>query len=588
MNNSELKLDSGSKVAVIGGGPAGSLFTFFLLEMAGRAGVELHPDIYEFKDYTVSGAAGCNMCGGIISESLVQLLATEGINLPCTVVQRSIDSYRLHMDVGSVTIATPVNEGRIAAVHRGGGPRGNAVRRWDSFDGHLLGLAVQKGATVMRQRVEDVAWVDGRPCIVGGGRTSDPYDLLVVATGVNSGARKLLEKLGHGYTLPATTKTAISEFRLGTELMQKYFGNSMHVFLLNLPRLEFAALIPKGEFVTAVLLGKDVDNELVSSFMNAPEVRACFPPEWTAPADHCRCFPSINFKGSAHPFADRMVFIGDCGESRLYKDGIGGAYRTAKAAAKTALFEGVSAEAFRTHFLPTCRSLRKDNAIGKLVFSVTGIMQRLRFSRRGILRMVEMEQKLVKRRKRMSGVLWDLFTGSAPYRSVLMRTLHPYFNIRLVLAILDSLAMRVRAPQETQAASSNAALGRVYRAGETIIRQGESGDSMFVIQSGSVEILREGDGHEVFIVQLDEGEFFGEMAMFQDNVRTTTARAVTDTRLLTVDRQLLVQKVHEDPSLAFRMINRMAARITELSEGALYLSRARVDDAVRTFNAAAK
>ena len=44
------------------------------------------------------------MCGGIISETLVQTLATEGIELPPNVVQRGVDSYFLHMDVGSVKI----------------------------------------------------------------------------------------------------------------------------------------------------------------------------------------------------------------------------------------------------------------------------------------------------------------------------------------------------------------------------------------------------------------------------------------------------------------------------------------------------
>ena len=77
-----LFLDDGSRVAVIGGGPAGSLFTYFLFEMAERIGMELAVDVYEPKDFTKTAPHGCNMCGGIISESLVQLLATEGINLP--------------------------------------------------------------------------------------------------------------------------------------------------------------------------------------------------------------------------------------------------------------------------------------------------------------------------------------------------------------------------------------------------------------------------------------------------------------------------------------------------------------------------
>lgn len=119
-----LFLDDGSRVAVIGGGPAGFFFTYFLFEMAERIGMELAVDIYEPRDFTKAAPHGCNMCGGIISESLVQLLAAEGINLPSNVVQRGLDSYVLHMDVGTVRIESTRREKRIAAVHRGGGPRG--------------------------------------------------------------------------------------------------------------------------------------------------------------------------------------------------------------------------------------------------------------------------------------------------------------------------------------------------------------------------------------------------------------------------------------------------------------------------------
>ncbi len=47
-------------------------------------------------------------------------------------------------------------------------------------------------------------------------------------------------------------------------------GNSMHVFLLTIPRLEFAAIIPKGEFVTVVMLGDELDQELVHAFLQRP------------------------------------------------------------------------------------------------------------------------------------------------------------------------------------------------------------------------------------------------------------------------------------------------------------------------------
>src|SRR3990172_3641388 len=94
---SDLVLEDGSRIGVIGGGPAGSFFSFFLLDMAERIGIDLQVEIHEPRDFSVPGAPGCNMCGGIVSESLVQALAAEGINLPVTVVERGIDSYFLHL-----------------------------------------------------------------------------------------------------------------------------------------------------------------------------------------------------------------------------------------------------------------------------------------------------------------------------------------------------------------------------------------------------------------------------------------------------------------------------------------------------------
>ena len=116
-------LDTGSRVAVIGGGPAGSFFAFYILDMAERMGMDLQVDVYEPRDFSRKAPQGCNMCGGIISETLVQNLAADGINLPPSVVQRAIDSYMLHTDVGKVRIDTPLQEKRIGAVTRGSGPR---------------------------------------------------------------------------------------------------------------------------------------------------------------------------------------------------------------------------------------------------------------------------------------------------------------------------------------------------------------------------------------------------------------------------------------------------------------------------------
>jgi len=438
---SRMRLEDGSRVAVVGGGPAGSFFAYFLLRLAENVGLELEVDIFEPRHFTHSGPAGCNHCGGIISESLVQLLATEGVELPASVVQRGIDSYVLHSDVGTVRIDTPLREKRIAAVFRGNGPRDAPLTDLESFDGYLQDLAAERGARIVRKLVSGVEWESGFPHIRHPDFTQERYDLVAIGVGINSNLLKALEQSNVGYRPPKTTMTYICEFYLGQETIQKYLGTSMHVFLLDVPRLEFAALVPKGDVVTMALLGDDVDNELVDSFLNSPEVRQCFPPDANLPARACNCSPLMNVRGAEQPYGDRLVFLGDAGVTRLYKDGIGAAYRTAKAAATTVVFEGVSADDFGNHFSEVCRSISFDNALGRFVFGVNKILKQRRFSRRAIFRMAALEQQSETAPRHMSQMLWDLFTGSAPYREVLLKTLHPGFLARILWSLLVSLPL---------------------------------------------------------------------------------------------------------------------------------------------------
>jgi flavin-dependent dehydrogenase len=420
----DLMLHDGCCIGVVGGGPAGSFFSYFLLEMAQNVGVDVQLDIYEPRDFSQPGPAGCNMCGGIVSESLVQALAAEGISLGPDVIQRAIDSYSLHMDVGDVGITTPRREKRIASVHRGGGPRGMKEMKCGGLDGYLLKLAISQGANCIRKRVDAIAFTNGRPSLKVGDREAE-YDLLVGAVGVNSSALKLFESAGIRYEAPVVSKTYICEFCFGRDMIRRELGYSMHVFLLDLPRVEFAALIPKGDYVTLCMLGDDLDKELVAQFINSREVRQCLPPNWEPPADFCHCSPKIAISSAVQPFGDRLVFVGDCGVTRLYKDGIGAAYRTAKTAARTVVFHGFSEQSFHEHYWPVCKNLSRDNAIGRLVFAVTRQIRKHRFARRGLWRMVSKEQRVSGLPPRMSTVLWDMFTGSAPYGSVLLRTLNP-------------------------------------------------------------------------------------------------------------------------------------------------------------------
>lgn len=303
------------------------------------------------------------------------------------------------------------------------------------FDRHLLEMAVAGGANWRHQLVCSVQrdgerWRIG--CTEGEGGV---YDLLVVASGINSALLPILAETGIGYRPPAPLRTFIAEFHLGKSVIETYLGSSMHVFLLDIPGLSFAALIPKGEYVSLCMLGASIDDHMIETFLNSREVRDCFP-EGHVPQNVCHCLASINVKPAQCPYGDRFVFIGDSAVARLYKDGIGSAYRTAKAAAATCGLQGISASDFQAGYQPTCRALVRDNTIGRFIFGVCHLIQKLRFTRRGVLRMVEKEQSVPGRKPRMSGILWDVFTGSAPYSSVLLRTLHPAFICSLLWNLL--------------------------------------------------------------------------------------------------------------------------------------------------------
>ncbi len=108
-------------------------------------------------------------------------------------------------------------------------------------------------------------------------------------------------------------------------------------------------------------------------------------------------------------------------------------------------------------------------------------------------------------------------------------------------------------------------LGKVYQDGEIIIRQGGKGDCMYVILEGQVEIISEVENQEIRLAVGGEGDFFGEMAIFEREVRGATVRALGQVRVLTVDKSNLLGRIHKDPSLAFRMLETMSHRIRDLN-----------------------
>jgi CRP/FNR family cyclic AMP-dependent transcriptional regulator len=113
---------------------------------------------------------------------------------------------------------------------------------------------------------------------------------------------------------------------------------------------------------------------------------------------------------------------------------------------------------------------------------------------------------------------------------------------------------------------SEGALGKVYQDGEIIVRQGDSGDSMFVVQAGQVQVVAERGGEETLLRVAQAGELLGEMAIFEQQPRSATLRALGETKILTIDKKNFMRRINEDPTIAFRILETMSQRVRALTD----------------------
>jgi len=109
-------------------------------------------------------------------------------------------------------------------------------------------------------------------------------------------------------------------------------------------------------------------------------------------------------------------------------------------------------------------------------------------------------------------------------------------------------------------------LGHQYKDGEIIIKQGTVGDCIYVIQEGKVEVVDESGEDEIKLAELGVAEFFGEMGLFEKDVRSCTVRALGDAKILTIDKKNFYKTIQKDPSLAYRLLEKMSRRLRETNK----------------------
>lgn len=119
---------------------------------------------------------------------------------------------------------------------------------------------------------------------------------------------------------------------------------------------------------------------------------------------------------------------------------------------------------------------------------------------------------------------------------------------------------------------------REVPAGSTLFEEGDPGRSLFVIQTGQIELTRRIGGGSRLVARLGPGEFFGEMSVLLGRDRSVRAVAASPARLLEIDGTTFESMCVDQPEIAIRVIQRLAARVIELEQR---LAAVGVDDLLR-------
>lgn len=101
-----------------------------------------------------------------------------------------------------------------------------------------------------------------------------------------------------------------------------------------------------------------------------------------------------------------------------------------------------------------------------------------------------------------------------------------------------------------------------FQAGEALFREGDPGDSLYLLQSGRVKVVsRKVHGEELVLNELEPGEFFGEMALLDEVPRSAGVVALTRVSVLKLTRDDFFEVLSREPSVALAVLRSLSARL---------------------------
>jgi len=411
-----MRLENGSRVGIIGGGPAGCFAAMHLLNRARESALTLEVRIFDPRfSGEARGVAACKGCAGIVSANALQAVESLGLCVPSRVIQETIDEYRVHILGQTIRLPQPKPGRRILSVYRGRGPRTHTGEPIESFDSFLLSEAVARGAMYVPERVRSVEWQEGP--VVRTESETFPMDFIVLAAGVNN--RPVLDSF-FDYTPPPTESMAQDEIRKPAA----WPAHTVVAFFGEPKGLVFGVMVPKNQYLNVSLLGHQMGPDPIREFYRAQRepIGKYFS---STPESCCGCSPRVPLQPAQRFYGDRWVAVGDAAVARLYKDGIFSGFTTSDAAMRTAVADGISGAAFEAGYASAARRVADDNRYGEILFRIsTTIVQSQRLTA-AFLYSLGLDERRPPEKKILARLIWGMLTGDESYRDLFRMSFRP-------------------------------------------------------------------------------------------------------------------------------------------------------------------
>lgn len=116
-------------------------------------------------------------------------------------------------------------------------------------------------------------------------------------------------------------------------------------------------------------------------------------------------------------------------------------------------------------------------------------------------------------------------------------------------------------------ATSTCSQRRRLSAGTTLCREGDFGNTMYLVTAGSLQISKRLiEGAEKVIATLGVGQYAGELSLLTGAQRSATMRATVETEVIEIDQEAFMQLLHDQPQVGLELMQQMARRIHETTE----------------------